>query len=310
MSRPVEGIDEAGWGELLASQRCTPFPGELPPEAIAAAELETGTEFGSHVFGSYRNCQRKSQLHRAGLVRVGRLYDRLDYFGIGGAVHAVLSYGWAAMQRGAVVDPLDALRAATQRPAGIDLDTYEEAERLCTAYYAHYGFPDWRDGVKILDVEVLLRDDSSFAVPYTARLDLVAEIAGEIVLVDTKTRAKSLPKDREGYARDLRTREQFLGQAFLAMQRYGLAEPPPVVVNVIVKTKIPAFDRLRVNIRRSDVERWAENHAAEATAGLDGSLMNYSSCAPEIGSKCEFIDYCHGDAEQRARGFAFRKEKL
>lgn len=327
-----EALDEAAWGRVLDSQLMPPHPDALPPAAVAAAALETGTEWGSHVFGEHRRCERASALRREGIVRVGRIYDRADYFGIGSLVHAALSYVWDGMREGDLGrDPIDALRAATQREGGIVIDTYEEALRLVTAYFAHYGIPDWNpEHTKVIAVERLLSDGTvcacpglgssyhdpqcpnetaSFAMPYTARLDLILEIAGEITLVDTKTRAKGMPRDREEYARDLRTREQFLGQAHLAMREFGLATPPAIVVNAIVKTKVPGFDRLRVTPSLDDVERWRENHAREAARGLrssDDAIMNYSACAPEIGSKCDFIKYCHGNDHDRA-GFA-RKE--
>lgn len=139
--------------------------------------------------------------------------------------------------------------------------------------------------------------------PYTARLDLVVEVEGIIHVVDTKTRAKGLPSNRAQYARRLRTRAQFIGQAWLAKRAYGLSYVPPVIVNAIVKTKIPGFARLLVPLEQRDLDTWAEAQREAAAAGLCGSAMNYSSCAPEIGSPCAYLDYCHGSDEQRVRLF-------
>jgi hypothetical protein len=274
--------------------------------------------------------------------------DTLDYFQLGILIHAALAYFWEGLKLGEQRSWRDVLHAATQRPEGLERDLYLEAERLLAAYFAHHQSDppfgsDWGEGVEIVDVERELADGAepcpecngrkldgngcwcmrcyddfaaestgrvagSFALPYTARLDLVVRIDGTLYVVDTKTRAQKLPENRAVYARKLRTRAQFLGQAHLAMLAYGLSEPPHVMVNAIVKTKIPGFGRLAVPITLEDVERWREQQARDAAAGLQGDSMNYSSCAPEIGSPCVYLDYCHGSPEVRAKHYGRRPD--
>jgi hypothetical protein len=336
------------WEAGEAAQLMAPFPGALPPEAIAAL-APTLTEYGSSRFGEYRRCQRAHALrYRDGIVRL-RLgpSDRLDYFMLGILVHAALAYHWEGLKLGIQRSWRDVLHAATQREGGLERDLYNEAERLLAAYFGHHQSDphfgsDWPEGTEIVDVEREISDGAvcprcdgtrlepsrlvagemlrchscetssgggSFALPYTARLDLVVRIDGTLHVVDTKTRAAKLPEDRAGYARKLRTRAQFLGQAHLAMLAYGLAEPPPVMVNAIVKTKIPQFGRLVVPITLGDVTRWREQQRRDAAAGLAGDNMNYSQCAPEIGASCIYLDYCHGSEEVRAKHYGQRPEE-
>jgi hypothetical protein len=41
--------------------------------------------------------------------------------------------------------------------------------------------------------------------------------------------------------------------------------------------------------------------------GLTGRLPNYSACAPEIGSRCQFFEWCHGSDEAKQRYFERKK---
>jgi hypothetical protein len=331
----------ARWEAGEAAQLMAPYPDPLPAAAIAAS-APTITQYGSSRFSEYRRCQRAHSLrYSEGIVRL-RLgpSDTLDYFALGILIHAALAYFWEGLKLGEQRSWRDVLHAATQRPEGLERDLYHEAERLLAAYFAHHQADppfgsDWGGGVEIVDVERELVDGiacpdcdnmrgewsecgtcrgdgftefGSFRLPYTARLDLVVRIEGTLYVVDTKTRAKGLPENRAVYARKLRTRAQFLGQAHLAMLAYGLTEPPHVMVNAIVKTKIPQLGRLAVPISLEDVERWREQQRRDAAAGLAGDNMNYSSCAPEMGSPCIYLDYCHGSAEVRAKHYGKRQD--
>lgn len=317
------------WEEAEAAQLVAPFPGRLPA-AAAAALTPTITQWGSSRFSEHRRCGRAHALRwREGIVplKTGPSMGK-DYFGLGILIHAATAYIWEGLQAGEAPgdrDWRDVLRAATQRPEGCERATYEEAERLLEAYWAFWGFPDWDpDLVRIVDVERELTEGgacacvggpvvpphehssacpmrgSRFALPYTSRLDLVVEIAGMIHVVDTKTRAQKLPDNLAVYGRQLRTRAQFLGQSYLAQKAYGLAEPPIVIVNAIVKTKIPRFGRVRVPFTQRDLDAWEE---WQASASLESDRLNYSQCAPEIGSPCTYLDYCHGSDEERERNF-------
>src|ERR1041384_4671253 len=205
------------WADGEAAQMMPRHVGELPALAVNALE-PTLTEWGSSRFGLYRTCQRAHALRytqRLVPLRLGPS-PSLDYFGLGILLHACLAYAWDGFARGEQRDWRDVLRAATQRDRGVECDLYNEAERLCAAYWAHYGAPDWdTEHVRIVDVERELSDVDSFALPYTARLDLVVSVDDAIHVVDTKSRAKGMPQDRVGYARKLRPRAQFIAQNHL-----------------------------------------------------------------------------------------------
>lgn len=282
---------------------CSPIP--APLAAFKALE-PTLTRYGSSRFGEYRRCQRAHALRWRDQIVPLRLGppSSADYFGLGILIHAATAYVWEGLKLGEERDWLDVMVAATQREGSVRRDTWEEAQRLLSAYYAFHGLPDWDlEHVKILDVERELCETAAWQLPYTARLDLVISVDGILHVVDTKSRAKDLPSDRVSYARKLRTRPQFIGQAWLAKRFYGLDYVPPVIVNAIVKTKIPKFARLAVPLQQQDLDCWEEQQGKDALAGLSGDAMNYSSCAPEMGSPCAYLEYCHGSDEQRTRLF-------
>lgn len=160
--------------------------------------------------------------------------------------------------------------------------------------------------------------DGAFALPYTTRADAIIRLNGEIVIPDHKSRAMKIPGTtypkvglgvdidpfvRGRYVQGLATRPQFLGMSWLVMRKYGLQDPPPVWVNAIIKTKIPRFDRVMVRFAREQVEAWAGQQAALAATGLSDRSMNFTQCAPEIGTRCRYFDWCHGSPEIRARKF-------
>lgn len=301
--RPAIALD--AWEAALATQCAPAFEGPLPPEAFAAL-LSTLTAYGSSRFGEYRRCQRAHALrYSEGLIqlRTGPSLDN-DYFGLGIMIHACLAYVWEGLKLGAPRDWGCVLQARTA-DGKMQQALYDETYRLVSAYFGHYGENDFNEnGFKIVDVEREFTDSDSFDLPYTARLDLVVAVADRIFIVDTKTRATAFPKDaRAKYQRGLRTRSQFIGQAHLARRAYGLDYTPHVIVNAIVKTKIPSFDRLNVELTDRDVETWCGAQREAAAAGLEGTAMNYSSCSPDMGAPCSFLDYCHGSDETRARHF-------
>jgi hypothetical protein len=304
-----------------------PIPSALR-HAVAEAFAFTGTEWGSSRWSEFRRCPQAHNLRY--VVQLRRkpesLRDELDEEGkidpltLGNLVHSARGYVELHHAEGAEWQHV----IEEARARGYDPLLVAEAERLLAGYFAHWGTDNagWPEGVEIVDVERLyswpLNETLHQAVPifgaagnlYTARLDTLLLINGSLVIADTKTRARSLPKDRAHYERGLRTNPQFLGQSWLVMQAEGLETPPPVWVNAIVKTKIPAYDRLLVRFTRDDVEQWAEaqrrwyaEFAARGASNGAGCLMNYSACAPEMGSRCWAFDWCHGSEESRALHF-------
>lgn len=293
------------WERALAATCVEPHVGVLP-KAAHEALASTLTEFGSSRFSALRKCGYAHHLQWAEQVIPlcsGPSLDA-DYFGLGILVHACLAYVWDGSKLGGPRDWRDILKAASVGGT-MQQALHDETERLVSAYFGHWGAEDFHAGeVRIVDVEREFTDSDSFALPYTARLDLVVEVAGTIFVVDTKTRATAFPKnDRRKYQRGLRTRSQFLGQSHLARRGYGLDYAPQVIVNGIIKTKIPGFDRMTAEVTEADVLRWAVDHSAWAAEGLGDRKRNYSHCAPDMGAPCSFLEYCHGSAETRARHF-------
>jgi len=75
-----------------------------------------------------------------------------------------------------------------------------------------------------------------------------------------------------------------------------------ILINAIVKTKIPKFERVTLRFDSSRIDAWANEHRIMAPALLtlaNEGCANYDSCAPEIGYRCQFFEYCHGVKEDR-----------
>jgi hypothetical protein len=280
----------------------------LSDEAIAACQeilAPTQTQWGSSRFACWRTCPRAHQLRYHEGVRPK---EAADYFSIGILLHAVMAYA----ARGHVWRELIAYLTTLDN---IDLGHVYEVERLEEGYFAHYGdencgFPD---NVEIVDVEVEMAGELG-GLPYTGRADLVIRAADQLVIVDHKTRGRKVPDDRDEYRRDLLTRPQLLGLSWLAWQYYSkrdhrghpLDAPPAVMLNEIVKTKVPQFGRTTITPTERQLRDWAANHSIEVMRsrqeladGGETGLRRLDACAPVIGSRCQFFDWCHGSEETR-----------
>lgn len=302
------------------------------PATAASCLAPTVTGWGNSRYSEYRRCPRAHHLkfergiRRLPIADADR--DHVDYFELGRLIHACLQWAQLAPGINSWRDVVIAHLKADPAPCRFDLER-AECDRLLDPYFAIYGTENagWPDDAKIVSVEEEFTNEWELesrhlptcrsgaggfgcACPerlsgsYSARLDTILEIAGAITIADTKTRAKAFPQDRVEYARGLSTNPQFLGQSWLAMQRYGLEEPPPVWVNAIIKTKIPQYDRLLVRFTREAVDRWAAWQRDQSAEIGSSRAMNYSQCAPEIGSRCWAFDWCHSSPEQRARNYS------
>jgi hypothetical protein len=158
--------------------------------------------------------------------------------------------------------------------------------------------------------------------PYTARADAILRYrdTGELVIADTKTRAAAIPGStqrkppneakRRKYARGLRTRPQFCGLVSLAdkLLTHSAENPPALLVNAIIKTKVPTFDRLLVHYTRRDLEWWQASQQACSRRGFSEiPLPNPEACAPEIGSRCSYFQWCHGTDDERQKFYEEQK---
>jgi hypothetical protein len=290
-----------------------PAPDPRALECLAA----TNTSHGNSRFTEYRRCPKAHHLrYERGLRPLPREpqedeepEEAIDYFKLGNLVHSCLQYVQLYSPEACNFEPV--LAACDAEPL-----TVAECRRLLDPYFAVYGKGNagWPEDAEIVAVEkefkhTWLAPGGRELGSYSARLDTVLRIRGSITIADTKTRARGFSRHRDHYAQGLATNPQFLGQSWLAMLAYDLDEPPPVWVNAIIKTKIPSYDRLLVRFTREAVERWAEWQQAESARGFPLRVMNYSACAPEIGSRCWAFDYCHGSDESRARRFTTESPK-
>jgi hypothetical protein len=294
------------------------------------AFVDTQTQWGASRYGEWRRCRKAHHLrYHLGLVETPIEDDPIDeddrprrsYFATGRIVHGV--HRW--MREGAMLGESREWRAALDvtPELGFDLECVYEAERLVHAYYALWGTDNagFPEGTKILAVEhEMCAPERSPIAPYTARADAIVELAsGEIVIVDDKTRAQAFPKDRAQYARGAATRPQFLGLSWLlraqesyeGTRRYrpsGVQLNAPVWINAIIKTKIVKVDRIMVPFTHAALDQWALAQAADAAAvrGEQDAPANYSACAPEIGSRCQYFTWCHGTDEERAKHFTVK----
>lgn len=302
---------------------------------------DTQTAFGASRYGEWRRCRKAHHLRYHLHVESTPIEDdpvevderpSTSYFTVGRIVHS--AHQW--MREGAMVGEVRDWRAvldiAAERYAD-DLQAVYEAERLVHAYYALWGTDNagFPEGTKILAVEHELTAPEGHPIaPYTARADAIVELAsGEVVIVDDKTRSQAFPKDRAMYARGAATRPQFAGLSWLLREasrrgmvwqgtaRHGevglgsLADDPcPVWINAIVKTKVVKVDRVMVPMTHDLLDAWAVAQAhdgAEMRAG--GDAPNWSACAPEIGSRCQYFTWCHGTDEERKKHFRIAERK-
>jgi hypothetical protein len=150
------------------------------------------------------------------------------------------------------------------------------------------------------------------ALPHTGRADLLVAISGSTLVVDTKTRAKGLPKDPDDLAAWIRGQSinpQFVSLSAMTQRKFDLPEPPAVMVNAIIKTKVPDFARVVIPISQQRVDMWAEVHAHSAARYIAFSksvargmppLQNWSACVNMFGKTCYFLTFCHASEESRS----------
>jgi hypothetical protein len=201
-----------------------------------------------------------------------------------------------------------------------DVGSLIEASRLLKWYFLHWGDENagWGPDTKILGAEIPL-EWLDAPLPHTGRADLLVEISGSTLVVDTKTRAKGLPEDRDeltAWIRGQAMNPQFVSLSAMTQRKFNLPEPPAVMVNAIVKTKIPKFARVVVPITSERVELWARIHAASAERYLEyqaavisgkSPLQNWSNCVSMFGKTCYYSSYCFGSEESRMLNWEIKR---
>jgi hypothetical protein len=102
---------------------------------------------------------------------------------------------------------------------------------------------------------------------------------------------------------------QFLETSLLLQQKLDLPHPPPVLVNAIIKTKVPKFDRLLVPPKESAVRLLVREMAELKDLHGSHCRPNLAACAPYLGGLCWAYDWCHGSEETRRLRFNVKEEE-
>lgn len=268
---------------------------------------DTRTSHGSSYWAEFNRCPRAHHLAQTErLVPVGA---RPAYFGVGSLCHAVLRYiqeGVLSGEPAGARNWEDVIEYSCDRHDSVP-EVLDEAHRLMRWYWAHWGLDNagWPPSSRIVAVERFLRtpEESAFAIPHTGRADTILEVAGQLVIADTKTRSSSLPKDLASYQRKASTRPQFRSLAWMLREELKLDYVPSIWVNAICKLKTPKFERVFVPLSAAQVDMWAAVHRAAAERGTSDSHMNLYACAPEMGSECHYFTKCHGTEAEAAAGY-------
>lgn len=274
------------------------------PALLERALNETVTQWGSSRWAEIRRCPRAHKLSVIDNIRPAALSMPLA---VGIAVHQVLAYAGLLAVHG---EPMSETELVECLDAGeIKGPARAEAFRLLRAYFNRYGTAEagFAPGYRVVDVEVPMRADIG-GVPYTARIDVVLEQRGLLTPCDHKTRGHAVPFDVLGA---WSTKPQFLGQAYLARETLGPRWSGEILINAIVKTKVPGFSRVPLRLAPERIDGWAREHSLMAPGLLalaEIGCANFESCAPEVGMRCQFFEYCHGSDRDRETLYQ-RKEK-
>jgi hypothetical protein len=278
------------------------------PLTAADCLASTVTEWGSSRWAAHNRCgaeydlRYNKRIYRLPMARDASPVVKPIPFHVGTIVHAgirLVETGTMAPQE-AIAAVADAAAAQGSRFTGYDV---AEGQRLLEAYWAHWGEENagWPEGITIVGTEIQLK---AAGLRHTGAIDTLIDDGSQLIIVDTKTRASKLPEDAE---RVFATNPQFLSLSYMLQESRDLENPPPVMVNAVVKTKVPDFHRVLVRFRQSQVDAWARNQqqiennsSALQESGNGGceAVMNYSACAPAIGSKCDYFYYCHAESEE------------
>lgn len=265
----------------------------------------TATPWGSSRWSAYHTCRREHHLaYGQQIVPIGR---SASYFEVGRLVHAYRAY----TQLGG--NGIDVLREAERQELALpedeqDFAPLDEAHRLMQAYDLHYGTENagWPEGVIVLAVEEKLPDafvqqGLGYQLRQSIRLDARLDVNGRIVIADIKTRSARWSTDPQAAIQKAQAhyalRPQFIQASWMTRWAFGLDYYPPIWVDEIVKTQLPAFQRPLVEIEERSVELWL---TAQRSVELFDDTPNPTACAPAIGSPCRYVKWCHGTDEERS----------
>ena len=249
----------------------------------------TQTEWGHSRWASLERCPREHHLnYNLGI----RSLESRTAASVGIALHRGLAARYDAIKLGVKIDPIRAITVGNE-PTHVAA----EARRLYDAYNRYWG--DRGDFEKVIAVERHVRAKN---VPFTTRLDLVVEMGkGEKVLVDHKSASAS----RGDFLAEHQASSQFVGSVLAwPWKRKGELR---VVLNRIIKTNVPSFDRPEFVVSEVQVERFERDITL-----LEHDLNRYavngywprhrSSCQTRYGL-CQFFALCHQGGVNQAANY-------
>lgn len=241
------------------------------------------TEHGWHTKEPKFRCWREYRLMSSGRRPPGE--QKSDALSLGSLVHELL----ASYYRGDLEQwREDLLRRIAD---GGYAEIASEASRLFGAYLSRWRIdPFLEDGGKrIVDIERRIERQLPWGEPYTARVDMVLRFADGYWVVDHKTSSAMTVDFVEGWQTD----PSIIGILWCALRFYRPLRG--MIINGIVKTKEPQFDRFRFALDRRMVRHWLAmmryKFAEEQLARLAGWPPNMASCIRRYG-RCSYFAYC------------------
>lgn len=224
---------------------------------------------------------------------------------VGSLVHAVLAWAADHEQRGEGCDPWAPLNRATELPNEWDPAHVSEARRLLSFYARTWGWTWAAAGYDIVGVEVAFADEIG-GLPDTGRADLILRDRsdGRLVVCDhksagrTPSRRDSSEDPEAAIGRLIAVRPQFVALSHHVRLHYELDYYPDVLGNFLIRTKAPAFYRVRKKMLARTIAAW---HAARVRMAGEinaerAPVANLHECVGPWGD-CWAYDLCHGTKE-------------
>lgn len=253
------------------------------------------SERGWTVFSTFMTCPYKFKLrYRVGAPVEGSEAPTVA-LEVGGLWHLLTANEYLAqleepaMEQGFLVDGLLA--------RGVSAQVISEAQRLHAGYQNYYE----NDYLTPLAVELIPTSD----LMATCRYDLIARAEGSqtvpdgVWIVEHKTASRLDRSTQEGWKND--------GQILIQIAAWKRAKLDKkfgrlagVIVNLVVKTKLPQFVRIvlpvnakQVRAHLADLDAW---DVLQRLCEVTGTWpRNRASCVGRYGL-CEFFSHCAGDA--------------
>lgn len=256
-----------------------------------------------------RRCPKAHKLrYQHGLVAKGYANDALL---IGTGFHRVRELVCLEVLRGGeTTDDVWQAAIETARAECPSGPVSLEITRLARAYMQRYGTDNAGYGENFIvegSEKVLLGGGlhaayGGFAAIADAVL-LTADDEARRWLVETKTAGRTPAGTIDELAAERRTWDQCLTLAYCGWKTYG--EIPGVLYDIVVKNKSPVFLRVPVLVTEAELLKWeAEQIEGEQLFGL--SCANRDACAPPVGFRCDYFEFCHGTDEDREQLYTLR----